>query len=136
MYNQYSYTAHVNASTYCHPTIYIWSQIDEYKFKISVALTRKLLSFEDQNCGSVYWEDIFKRFPDMKYWVPQRRQSLIVDFHDHPPSYRPTANGSSKRPGEREDYSAGLDMDDTSNRSTPRDADVAVSLKGYDSVSE
>jgi hypothetical protein len=32
--------------------------------------------------GSKYWEDIFKRFPNMKYYVHKAQKSLNIDFHD------------------------------------------------------
>ena len=62
------------------PPVFVW--VDDHKFKFAVAHSRKIMSFEDPTFGSRYWEDIFKRFPDMTYWVPTYRMSLVVDFRD------------------------------------------------------
>ena len=32
--------------------------------------------------GTRYWEEVFKRFPNMRYFVPKRRISMVVDFQE------------------------------------------------------
>ena len=51
-------------------------------FKFEAPFSRKIYAFEDAQLGSQYWEDIFRRFPDMTYWVPQFRKSFVVDFKE------------------------------------------------------
>jgi hypothetical protein len=57
----------------------------------------KELFFEDPEKGSRYWEDIFRKFPKMEYFVPKRRNTLTINFNEAskfplPEGYK-TANG-------------------------------------------
>lgn len=39
------------------------------------------MAFEDVENGTKYWEDIFRRFPNMKYYVFKVQKSLNIDYH-------------------------------------------------------
>lgn len=58
----------------------VFGNISEIRF--SITYLSKVLRFEDADNGSDYWEEIFKRFPTMTYYVPRRLSTLNIDFND------------------------------------------------------
>lgn len=55
-------------------------RINDIRFKIEYV--NKEFSFEDVEKGTSYWENVFKKFPNMKYFVPKRRNTLNIDYND------------------------------------------------------
>lgn len=55
-------------------------KVSDTKFKISHE--KREFTLEDMENGTRYWEEVFKRFPNMRYFVPKRRISMVVDFQE------------------------------------------------------
>jgi len=74
-------------------------KLSDSKFKVMTGTNESMkeLFFEDPEKGSRYWEDIFRKFPKMEYFVPKRRNTLTINFNEAnkfplPEGYK-TANG-------------------------------------------
>jgi hypothetical protein len=64
----------------CYYCLLFLFKIDTTRFK--VLYDRREVSFEDSQNGSKFWEDVFRRFPNMKYYAPKAQRSVAIDFQD------------------------------------------------------